>query len=137
VRVVLDTNVVLSALLWGGPPRQILEAVQAGVLDLYTTPALLLELEDVLHRPKFAARLEQANTTVDALLAGLRALATVIEPAPIAPVIMEDPDDDAVLACAVAAGAAAIVSGDHHLQDVGEFQQIPIFTPTDFLARLP
>jgi uncharacterized protein len=79
---------------------------------------LLEELEDVLSREKFAARLEAADVTAHELVLGYAALATVIEVEEIEPVILADPDDDNVLACALTAQAEVIVSGDSHLLDV-------------------
>jgi len=114
VRVVTDTNTVVSGLLWHGNPRQVLEAARAGTLQLYTSAALLAEIEEVLQRAKFAQRLSLAGVASHTLVMGYAALAWLIEPAVIEPVIVADPDDDVVLACAVAARAEAIVSGDNH-----------------------
>jgi putative PIN family toxin of toxin-antitoxin system len=97
---------------------------------------LLEELADVLARPKFSSRLESAGVTVGSLLAGINALATIITPEAIAPTVRADPDDDAVLACAMTASVARIVSGDSHLLELGGFQGIPIVTATELLAEL-
>jgi putative PIN family toxin of toxin-antitoxin system len=136
MRGVTDTNTVVSGLLWDGPPRQVLEAARSGALTLYTTAVLLAELEDVLSRPKFVRRIEATGFTPHDLVLGYAALATLVEPAPIEPVILADPDDDAVLACAVAAEAAVITSGDRHLLSLGEYQGIPIVTAPELLSRL-
>jgi putative PIN family toxin of toxin-antitoxin system len=95
VRVVADTNTVVSGLLWRGNPRQVLEAARTGTLQLYTTTSLLAEIEDVLQRPKFAHRLSLASVTASSLVMGYAALARLIDPAMIEPVILTDPDDDA------------------------------------------
>jgi putative PIN family toxin of toxin-antitoxin system len=137
MRLVLDTNVVVSALLWHGPPRQLLDAASAGRATLFTTPALLEELQDVLSRPRFASRLAAAGVTAEALVLGYAALAALVQPANIGAVIEADPDDDAVLACAVAAPAEAVASGDLHLLQLGQFQGIPILPPSQALASLP
>src|SRR5262245_14848382 len=105
MRGVADTNIVISGLLWPGPPRDVMEAARSGDLLLFTTGALLAELEDVMARPKFAERLKRAGVRADELVVGYAALATVVQPAPIEPVIADDPDDNSVLACAVAAQA--------------------------------
>jgi uncharacterized protein len=63
-------------------------------------------------------------------------LATVVQPAPIAPTVLADPDDDHVLACALAAKAELIVSGDRHLLGLHEYQGIPILNTSDALQRL-
>ncbi len=126
MRLVLDTNTVISALLWQGAPRRILLSAHANVVQLYTSIPLLIELDDVLRRNKFQARLRQARVTANELVLGYAALATTVEPMAIPPVILSDPDDDAVLACALVAQAEAIVSGDGHLLQLGAYATIPI-----------
>ncbi|PYS76262.1 MAG: putative toxin-antitoxin system toxin component, PIN family [Acidobacteria bacterium] len=128
MRVVADTNIVVSGLLWRGNPRLVLDAAREGTIDLYTSAVLLTELEDVLGREKFAKRLASAGVTPHELVLGYAALASVIEPAAVEPVILSDPDDDAVLACAVAAQGEIIVSGDSHLLELRLYQEIRILT---------
>jgi len=136
MRVVADTNTVLSGLLWQGAPRQVLEAARAGTISLYTSAVLLAELKDVLSRPKFAERLKLARVQVKDVLLGFTALATMVEPADIAPVVADDPDDDAVIACAVAAQAYAIVSGDSDLIRLIKYADILILTAPELLDQL-
>ncbi len=133
MRIVADTNTVVSGLLWRGAPRQVLETARANTIQLFTSAVLLAELEDVLNRKKFASRLALADLTPHELVLGYAALATLVEPADIAPVILNDPDDDHVLACAVAASAQAIVSGDRDLLGLKSWQSIWIFTANDLL----
>jgi uncharacterized protein len=135
VRAVADTNVLVSGLLWHGPPRQVLDAARAGALALFTSGVLLAELQDVLSRPKFAERLQRAGVSADELVVGYAALTTVVQPTPIPPVIADDPDDDAVLACALAAGAEVIVTGDPHLLRLQQYQGIRILTAPQVLAE--
>ena len=126
MRVVLDTNVVVSGFLWGGVPRQLLQAARENRLRLFTSTPLLLELTDILGRAKFARKLAAAQLSIDQLVERYALLATVVHPAAIAPTILDDPDDDQVLACALAAKAEIIVSGDRHLRDLQEHQGIRI-----------
>jgi putative PIN family toxin of toxin-antitoxin system len=137
MRGVADTNIVVSGLFWHGAPRQVYDAARSGRLTLFTTATLLAELEDVLSRPKFAPRLQQAGVSAHDLVLDYSALATVVQPVAINPVILADPDDDAVLACGVAAQAEAVISGDPHLLALGAYQGIPIVTASQLLARLP
>ena len=136
MRVVADTNTVVSGLLWRGNPRRILDAARAGDINLFTTAVLLAELEDVLSREKFAERLAAAGVVPRDLVLGYAALASVIEPSEIEPVILADPDDDAVLACAVAAHSKVIVSGDSHLLNLRQYQDIRIVTAAALLAEI-
>jgi uncharacterized protein len=137
MRVVADTNTILSGLLWSGAPRRVLDAARADKIDLYTTAALLAELEDVLNRDKLARRLASLDLAPRDLVAGYAALARLVEPAAIAPAIAADPDDDAVLACALSARAECVVSGDHHLLDLARYRDIPILTAGQLLAQIP
>lgn len=135
MNVVLDTNTVVSGSLWSGAPRQVLDLARNGVITLFTSPELLAELADVLRRKKFATRLEQAGITADELVYGYAAVARTIRPAKIAPVILDDPDDDKVLACAKTAKAEVITSGDNHLLKLKEYEGIHILSVNKFLER--
>lgn len=125
MRVVLDTNIVISGLFWSGPPRRILDFARAEIIQLYTSPALLGELEDVLGRPKFVTRLAIAAIDVRTLMSGYMALARAVHAQPIPP-ICRDPSDDEVLSCARAAQAELIVSGDSDLLALYDYQGVPI-----------
>jgi putative PIN family toxin of toxin-antitoxin system len=135
VRVVADTNTVLSAFLWGGPPKAVLDAAREGRITLHTSPALLAELEDVLGRDKFAARVSRVGSSVPEMLAQYRALVTVELPAAIPPTV-RDPDDDQVLACALGATAQLIVTRDRDLLDLKTFRDIRILAARDALALI-
>jgi putative PIN family toxin of toxin-antitoxin system len=134
MRAVADTNVVVSGLLWQGPSKRVLDLARGGRLELFTSPALLLELEEVLQRKKFSRRLDVAGVLVEDLVLGYAALARVVRPSSIPTVVRADPDDDVVLACALAGQVAAVISGDRHLLSLFEFQGIPIVTPARFLS---
>ena len=136
MRVVADTNTVVSGLLWSGPPREVLDAARAAQIQLFTTLDLLVELEDVLKRPKFGKRRQAAGVSTKELILGYSSLALLVRPAQLQPVILADPDDDAVLACAVAALAQFIVSGDNHLLELSAYQGIEIVTAPELLRRL-
>ena len=136
MRLVLDTNTAVSGLIWGGVPGRLLDAAAAGTAQIISSVPLLEELHDVLFRKKFAAQLaEQAVDAAD-LFEGYAALVQLVVPAVIGPVILADPDDDIVLATAVACGTDLIVSGDAHLLGIGEFQGIPVLTPSAAVSRL-
>jgi uncharacterized protein len=136
VRLVADTNTVVSGLLWPGPQRRLLELARLRLLTLFTTVPLLLELDNVLKRPKFAERLRAADVTATDLVLGYAALAVIVDPATIEPHIDADPDDDAVLACALAANADVIVSGDRHLLTLAAYGMIPILPVATLLDQL-
>jgi putative PIN family toxin of toxin-antitoxin system len=138
VRAVLDTNTLVSAVISpSGSPRRLLDAARAQVFELCTSATLLAELLDVLPRAKFATRLAKAGLTPQSIIADLRRLAYLATPLHVPAVIAQDPDDDHVLACALAASADFIVSGDKHLHNLGgTYQGIPILTPAQALLRV-
>lgn len=136
MRVVLDTNVIVSGFLWGGVPRQLLQAARENRLRLFTSTPLLLELTDILGRAKFAHKLIAAQLSVDQIVERYTLLATVVHPAAITPTILDDPDDDQVLACALAAKAEIIVSGDRHLLDLREHQGVRVVTAAEAVRAL-
>lgn len=134
LRVVADPNVLVSAVLTRtGPPALILDRWREGEFDLVVSPALLAELEDVLLRPKFLAKISEseARAYVDGLSADALTFSDPDEPNR----VTSDPDDDYVVALAVAAGADLIVSGDAHLTGLVELP-IPVLTPREFMERL-
>jgi putative PIN family toxin of toxin-antitoxin system len=136
VRLVLDTNTAVSGLLWSGPPSQVIDAAIVGTVSLFTSAVLLDELLDVLQRPKLARRLALRGLTAPKLLAEYAKLTVIVSPAPLPAPVSVDPDDDAVLACPVAAQAEVIVTGDDHLLRLGSYQGIPILTAPELLARI-
>ena len=127
MRLVLDTNVVVAALLWSGPPRRLLDRAIDEAVTLYSSPALIDELAHTLHYRKFAQRIEQFGTTPLALVAQYAALLMLVSPTQVLRVIEHDADDDQVLAAAIASQANLIVSGDKHLHGLGgEYKGIRI-----------
>jgi len=136
VRLVLDTNTAVSGLIWGGMPGRLIDAATAGKARIIGSIELLDELQGVLSRRKFADKLFEMNSNADDLFDGYAALVRLVAPSAIDPVILADPDDDIVLATAVAGDAEAIVSGDAHLLVIGEFRGMPIITPATAVSRL-
>ena len=136
MRAVLDTNTVVSGLLWGGAASALLTAARERQIDLFTSADLLAELIDVLPREKFAHKLSAAGLSAEQLTHRYALLATQVIPADIHAYIQDDPDDDAVLACALAAQADFIVSGDAHLLDLKHYQHIQIVNSTEALRIL-
>lgn len=130
LRVVLDTNVVISGVHFGGIPRQILElAVDRHFLPL-TSPSLLAELHRVL-LVKFRYPPDAAKEVVD----GWEIVAAVVNISERLTVVTADPDDNSVLECALAGQADTVVSGDKHLLALKTFRRISILTPQEFLTR--
>lgn len=134
---VLDTNVLVSALLSSGVPRKLLVAALAGDFRLCTSRVLLAEFQSVLARPKFAARLQQGRLSPDAVVRDLEAIAFVVNPDEVRRIVPDDPTDDNVIATAVAGGADLIVTGDRrHLLPLKAVEGIPVVTAAEAVVRL-
>ena len=128
MRIVLDTNVVFSALLWRGTPYRLLDAIQQrSNTQLYSSTALLEELTNVLTRPSATKRLALIDTTAATVLADYIEVIELIAPVTVPRVVPGDVDDDQVIAAAVTAQADLIVSGDRkHLLPLGSHAGIAI-----------
>ena len=135
-RVVLDTNVVVSALLWGGHAFHLLQAARYGRIQLFASVSLHQELEGVLSRPKFQAQLN-ANALSPLDLSQLYAgMVTTVDAPTLTTPVSRDPQYDMVLACALAAKADVIVTGDEDLLTLSHFQNIWITKPRAAVAWL-
>ncbi len=130
--VVLDTNVLVSALLFGGPPREILDMIVAGAVKCSLSLPILDELQDVLQRPKFGFSSPLAMAVVE----DLSALCTIVNPLERISVISADADDDRILECALEARTGIIISGDAHLLDLRAYEGIRIMSPSEFLQMV-
>jgi len=131
LRVVADTNVFISALMFGGVPGAFLDLALLPSFTLVTSPALLDELDDKL-RVKFGV----SDSDAELIRARLEATALVVEAEVVLAVVKDDPDDDRVLECAVAGKADYIVSGDRHLLKLGAYQGIPILSVRQFMDSI-
>lgn len=136
-RIVIDTNLVLSGLLWRGQPHLLLTQVgQNPGMQLFSSQVLLDELADVLRRPSPTKRLNQINLTAHSVLADYVRVVTLLQPQPFPQPVCRDPDDDEVLALALLAQADVIVSGDNDLLVLQSFEGIPIVTAAQALELL-
>lgn len=129
MRLVCDTNVLISGILFGGKPREVLKLCATGKVTNFTSPDLLKEVETVLQRPKFGLDEEQ----VYSILRLFRDTFSIVKPELRLSVITADPDDDRVLETAAAVQAEVIISGDAHLLDLAVWNNTPILTPSAFL----
>jgi putative PIN family toxin of toxin-antitoxin system len=137
VRLVLDTNVVVSALLWRGTPYRLLATIRrdAEAMQLFSSEALLVELGEVLNRPHLAKPLAAIGRKSADVLTDYAQAVEIVTPSHV-PTIARDPDDDQVLACALAANANIIVSGDDDLLTLGNYEGTPILTAAQTMHQL-
>jgi putative PIN family toxin of toxin-antitoxin system len=137
VKLVVDTNTIISGSLWQGPPARLIAAALAGRAQMFLSLPLLFELQETLQLPKFTQRLADRGETAISMAARFRMACHEAAPATIVPPDeLRDSDDAHVLACAVAAEADAIVTGDKDLLTLKSFAGIPIIDAAEALVRL-
>jgi putative PIN family toxin of toxin-antitoxin system len=137
LRIVLDTNVIFSALLWRGTPYRLLATIgRQPRTQLFTSAVLLEELAEVLTRPSATRRLALIGKSVREVLADYVAAVELVEPIDTPRVVPDDPDDDHVIAAAATAQAELIVSGDADLLSIGRFEGIDIVTAAQAVERI-
>jgi putative PIN family toxin of toxin-antitoxin system len=136
VRVVADTNTVVSALLWRGSPYRLFQTISDDRISLYTSRVLLDEFEEVLSRRKLVKAIRTANETLASLVKHYQELAHVVRTRPLTVRVSRDRDDDHVIACALAAKADLIVSGDRDLRDLKAYKGIRIMNAADALRLI-
>jgi putative PIN family toxin of toxin-antitoxin system len=131
LRVVLDTNVLISAILFGGKPRQILEKAIRGEIRLCLSEPILEELKGVLQRSKF----EYSSEIIQFILTELTGIADFVNPSETLNVVLEDPEDNRILECAIEAKANYVISGDFHLLKLRRYRNIEVVNVAAFLER--
>jgi putative PIN family toxin of toxin-antitoxin system len=137
VKLVIDTNVLVSGLFWSGSPARLMTMVNEGRAQHVWSSALLQEFIVVVDRPKFTEPLRKMNCTVSDLVAEISSQATMIVASQVdPPPELRDPKDLIVLAAVVGSGADAIVTGDKDLLALGEFRGIPILDVAEALTRM-
>ncbi len=132
VKVVIDTNVLVSATLFGGNPEQILDSAEEGKIKILISEEILEEFKGVLQR-KFGFSLDIVEITVSAI----KEISTLVTPTQRLNVIKKKEDDNRILECAVEGKVQYIVSGDkRHLLPLKEYQGIKILSPAQFLKAI-
>lgn len=132
MRVVLDTNVLLSAFLFGGRLQFIVELIAAGKITQCFSSTTWAELCRVLEYPKLSFPLEKRGINLQDFLSRLSINSLFFFPSPSSIKIPKDKSDEAFIACALAASAKAIITGDKHLLALQKSFSISILTPQEF-----
>jgi len=131
-KIVIDTNIYISSIFWGGKPREIVDLGRSGKVLIFTSSEIEKELEQKL-KTKFG--LPDAET--DQILLDFSTFTVPVKVSRRIRVVGDDPDDDKFIECAVASRAGFIVSGDKHLLDLKEYDGITIMKSADFLFIIP
>lgn len=129
MRVILDTNVFISGVFFGGPPYRILQGWRDGRVKLVLSPEILDEYRRVAGALKTQFPVVDLATVLELLMVA----AEMHQAVPLPEAVCADPDDDKFLACALASGSRVVVSGDKHLLDVNGYKGVEILTPRQFV----
>jgi putative PIN family toxin of toxin-antitoxin system len=133
IKIVVDTNVFLSGILSPGQaPAKLLELILTDKVRLVISPQIIQEISRVIRYPRIIKLLQKRNLTtqeVEQVILNILRIASITPGEIIIPQTADDPADDIFLACALEGQADYIISGDHHLTDLKEFQGVKILTP--------
>jgi putative PIN family toxin of toxin-antitoxin system len=129
LKVVIDTNVYISAIFWGGNPRKVIDLGRDGKVEFYTSEDIVKEIMTVLLK-KFKLNFND----VERILLDFLSFTLLVKPTQSIRVISEDPEDDKFIECAISCNADYIVSGDRHLINLKEYEGIKIVNSIEFLS---
>jgi len=135
-KAVLDTNVWVSALLWGGKPAEVIKAAEEGKIDIFASEETVGEINQVLAYPKIAKILQADGLLHEELIEAVLKVVKFVEVTKKVKVVLEHSADDKFIACALAAKADYLVSGDRHLLKIGSYKKTRIVTVAEFLKVL-
>lgn len=136
LQCVLDTNILISGILWRGVPFQLLRWAEQGRLTIYSSLDIMAEVYRVLHYQRFQRYIDKRRALPGALFEKIESLCTIVHVDQSVSGVCPDADDEKFLACALAAGVNVIVSGDGHLLDIKQYQSIRILTARAFYDEI-
>lgn len=132
LKIVIDTNIYISAIFWGGKPRDVIDLGRDNNVRIFTSSEIVNEISEKL-RMKFKI----PESEVSQILIDLSSFTFPVEVTEKYRVVRDDPDDDKFIDCAVQCKADYIVSGDRHLLSLGEYSGTKILKASDFLSIFP
>jgi len=131
LKVVLDTNVLISGIFWSGPPYRILEHWKSGKIKLVVS----LEILEEYHRVAEVLSNKYPLIDIRSILELTSLHSLLVETPKIYPKITIDPDDDKFIICAESSNTKTVISGDKHLLDVNGYHGISVLRPKPFLDK--
>jgi len=133
MKVVLDTNILVSGTFWKGDSDKIIEIIDKGEVELILCKELIDEYFDVINRDEIIDKIKNKNLVLNKSIHNIINNSNLVVPLEKFDIIKEDSDDNVVLECAVEGKVDYIVTQDNHILKLGEFQGIKIITPEEFL----
>lgn len=133
LKVVIDTNIAISGLLWMGLPNKILKLARDGFIDICSTETICEELAKVLEYSRFQKRLAELGLTCDEVIDYYMDIVTIYKENAKIDIIKADKSDNRFIEAALDSGCNIIITGDEHLLEIKEFKNITILKPKEFL----
>jgi len=131
IKVVLDTNIYISGILFAGKPREVLDLAIKGKIHVFISPDILSELRDVLSRKKFGFSPER----VDIIIREIESITTMVNPAKKYSIVSHDSDDNIIIDCAMESRVEYIITGDNDLLCLNKYKSITIINPALFIEE--
>ena len=130
-KVVLDTNILISDLLFGGKPQQVIDLAKAGKIQVIISPYILKELEY-----KLTKKFKFPSAKVKKTIREVKRFCKIVKVEDKLKGVCSDPTDDAIIETAVNAGAGFLITGDHDLLNLKRYGKVQILTPAQFLKNV-
>ena len=134
MRIVIDTNLIVSAFIWGGTPLILIKEARLTKIEIISSTETFDELKRIIMRPKFINSLAKSNRKPEEIISRYQELVKFIHPATIPTHVVRDPKDIKFLECAVGGQADYIITGDNDLLVLKEYQGIRVVTASEFLT---
>jgi putative PIN family toxin of toxin-antitoxin system len=131
IKVVLDTNIYISGILFAGKPREVLDLAIKGKIHVFISPDILSELRDVLSIKKFCFSPER----VDIIIREIESITTMVNPAKKYSIVSHDSDDNIIIDCAMESRVEYIITGDNDLLCLNKYKSITIINPALFIEE--
>lgn len=133
MRVVLDTNVLISSTFWSGASSQIIDKIENKEIELVLSKEIIEEFSAVLQYEEIQMKVRDKDLEMKRTIDKIISMSIIVEPIFSLDIIKEDSDDNKIIMCAVEGKADYIISQDNHLLRLGSFAGISILTPEEFI----
>lgn len=136
IKVTLDTNVLISGTFWEGEAYKIIQLVEQKKIQCYLSKEILAEYNKVLHSDEILEKVEEHHLKIKSAIIKVVEICSIVEPKTKVMVVIDDPDDNKILECALEARVDYVVTYDEHILKLKEFEGIQLISPKELLRRL-
>ncbi len=136
MKVILDTNVLISATFWNGDSNKIIEKVERKEIEMIISREIIEEFANVLDYKDIKEKIKDKNLEMNRTIEKIVSLSNIVDPNEKLDIVKDDPDDNKILECAKAGNVDFIITNDNHLLKLKDFEGIKIITPKDFMERI-